>query len=178
MSIEPAITIHPDFWPAHAALFELLARTVDWDSTLKARLTASYGLPYDYSQMSYAARPMHPALVEVCDRAAALVGFEPNGCLLNYYVDGEAKMGFHSDQRVRMSPDSAVLILSLGAARKLCFRRTLAHEQHCDYLLEPGSLVVVPHAIQDEWQHGLPRVTTRAIGPRISVTLRELVTQT
>lgn len=149
-------------------------RTVDWDRGMKSRLTASYGQPYDYSQMRYVERPMHPALVEVCTQAMELVGFLPNACLLNYYADARAKMGFHADTRTRLSPDSAVLILSLGAARVLRFRRMDARERQVDYLLEPGSLVVVPHAVQDEWQHALPRVP-EVTGARISVTLREVL---
>jgi alkylated DNA repair dioxygenase AlkB len=56
---------------------------------MKARQAASYGAPYDYSQLTYPRRTMHPALVPVLAAVRATVGFEPDNCLLNYYVDGE-----------------------------------------------------------------------------------------
>lgn len=172
--LSPDIQIHAAFWPAHAGLFAELSATVDWDTSMKARQTASYGAPYDYSQMTYPRRAMHPALVPVLGAVHETVGFEPDNCLLNYYVDGEASMGFHADAREDLVPGTAVVILSLGSPRTLAFRRKLAREHVVEFRLEPGSLVILPDAIQDEWQHAIPREP--GAGPRISVTFRQLAT--
>jgi alkylated DNA repair dioxygenase AlkB len=168
----PDIQIEAEFWPAHAELFAELVATVDWDTRMKARQTASYGAPYDYSQLTYPRRAMHPALTPVLAAVRATVGFEPDNCLLNYYVDGEASMGFHADAREDLVPGTGVVILSLGSPRSLVFRRKLEREHVVEFRLQPGSLVLLPDAMQDEWQHAIPRET--GAGPRISVTFRRL----
>lgn len=81
-------------------------------------------------------------------------------------------MGFHADAREDLVPGTGVVILSLGSPRSLVFRRKAAREQVVDYRLAPGSLVLMPDAIQDEWQHAIPREP--GAGPRISVTFRRL----
>lgn len=40
------------------------------------------------------------------------------------------------------------------------------------FRLQPGSLVLLPEAMQDEWQHAIPREP--GAGARISVTFRKL----
>jgi alkylated DNA repair dioxygenase AlkB len=185
--LAPDIRVLTHFWPAHAELFTELLGTVDWDTRIKARLTASYGAPYDYSQLTYARRAMHPALVPVLAAVRTTVGFEPDNCLLNYYADGEASMGFHADAREDLVPGTGVVILSLGSPRSLVFRRQTssrlashalpaprqtAREHTVEFRLAPGDLVVMPDAMQDEWQHAIPREP--GAGPRISVTFRQL----
>lgn len=170
--LTPDIQIHAEFWPAHAELFAELLATVDWDTRMKARQTASYGAPYDYSQLTYPRRPMHPALVPTLAAVRETVGFEPDNCLLNYYVDGESSMGFHADAREDLEPGTGVVILSLGSPRSLVFRRKQAREHVVEFRLQPGSLVLMPAAMQDEWQHAIPREP--GAGARISVTFRKL----
>lgn len=170
--LAPDIQIHAEFWPAHAELFVELRDTVDWDTRMKARQTASYGAPYDYSQLTYPSRAMHPALVPTLLAVRETVGFEPDNCLLNHYVDGESSMGFHADAREDLEPDTGVVILSLGSPRSLVFRRKQARDHVVEFRLQPGSLVLMPDSMQDEWQHAIPREP--GAGPRISVTFRKL----
>jgi alkylated DNA repair dioxygenase AlkB len=169
----PSLPWWPGFWLDHVSLFTTLLESVEWDTRMQARQTASFGRPYNYSQMRYPARPIHPALVPVLAAVAARVGFDPDNCLLNLYPDGTASMGFHSDDRAGLAPGTGVAILSLGSARSLVFRDKLDRDQTHSVRLLPGSLVLLPDAIQDRWQHAIPREPSG--GPRISVTLRRLV---
>jgi hypothetical protein len=97
---EPEVTICPNFLPTTTAteLYQQLCDRIDWDLRMSARKTACYGLSYDYSGVSYDNKPMHPLLVPLCNKLEEKLGFEPNSCLINYYVDGRSKMGFHSDE--------------------------------------------------------------------------------
>ena len=155
------------------ALFERLGQTVDWDERMKARKTASYGVSYDYSQMTYPERPMLPPLQAVADRVAPLIGFAPNNCLLNYYEDGSASMGFHSDAAEDLTPGTGVAIVSLGSAREIVFRSKA--DKACEHrlLLPSGSLLYMPPASQDDWLHAIPKADR--VGPRISLTFRSIV---
>jgi alkylated DNA repair dioxygenase AlkB len=123
--------------------------------------------------MTYPRRAMHPALVPVLAAVHARLGFAPDNCLLNYYVDGESSMGFHADDRKDLVPGTGVVILSLGSPRSLVFRRKAAREHIVEFRLAPGSLVLMPDAMQDEWQHAIP--PEPGAGARISVTFRQLI---
>lgn len=170
MSMQPDVRYEPAFLEDHAALFEALRDGVDWDRTMAARLTASFGRPYNYRQMVYPEAPMFPALVPVVERLEAVLGVRYDNCLLNYYLDGRSKMGFHRDETEGLRPGTGVAIVSLGAPRKITFRRQDDVEVRWAQELAPGSLLHMEHAVQDEWVHAIKR--QRHAGPRISLTWR------
>ncbi len=76
-------------------LYERLVNEIIWDSRIKARKVASFGVPYNYSGTVWPASPIPDMLADVLDRVASRVGFRPNNCLANYYPDGTSTMGFH-----------------------------------------------------------------------------------
>ena len=92
------IIYRKDFILNSEELFSFLQEEVDWDRRMKARLTASFGKAYNYSQMSYPFQEMPALLKDICEKIQEAMGYEPNNCLINYYLDGKSKMGFHSDQ--------------------------------------------------------------------------------
>ena len=49
-------------------LFDSLPTNVNWDPRMKARKTASYGVAYNYSQMSYPYQKFLPELSELMIR--------------------------------------------------------------------------------------------------------------
>lgn len=173
MSDAPALWIEEGFWPEHEALFERLMREVSWEHSMAARRTASFGVPYDYAQMSYPEKPMHPALAPVQDALEARLGFRFNNCLLNHYPDERSKMGFHADETKDLVPGTGVAIVSVGAERKISFRDR-NKERHRSYVLPPGSLLYMEPEVQDEWVHAIKR-RRRPAGPRVSLTWRSFV---
>merc|ERR1712224_368025 len=97
---------------------------------MHSRLTASYGVPYNYSGgMSYATSALPAFLMPLCERVAAVCGWVPNSVLVNYYCDGSAALGWHSDQTHELEEGTGVGIVSLGAERHLWFR-SKADKQH------------------------------------------------
>lgn len=160
----------PNFWPDHAALMAWAVASVPWDDRIKARKTAGYGVPYDYAGLTYAPSDFPAPLEAVRRGVAAEVGWEPNNCLLNYYPDGRSRMGFHSDSAMGLAGDGGVVIVSLGVARRLRFRRISNLDDRVNVWLEPGSLLSMGRPVQDAWQHALPRASTYE--PRISLTFR------
>jgi alkylated DNA repair dioxygenase AlkB len=172
--IEPEVTICPGYLSPIAAtkLYTELRDRIEWDLRMSARHTACYGLSYDYSGVSYENKPMHPLLVPLCTKLEETLGFEPNSCLINYYLDGRSKMGFHSDEIDNLETGTQIIIISLGTERKLSFRSKADYEQRRQYLLPHGSLLYMSQSTQEFWSHAIKRANV--LDGRISLTFRRI----
>jgi alkylated DNA repair dioxygenase AlkB len=135
------ITHIENFIDNHIALFESLHYSVNWDERMAARKTASFGKAYNYSQMSYPFQAFTPELTSIISSIDKTLEFEPNNCLINYYLNGKSKMGFHSDQTDILFEGTGVAIVSLGETRILRFRNIQDKENSIDFELESGSLI-------------------------------------
>jgi alkylated DNA repair dioxygenase AlkB len=107
---EPELIIQENFLEDSHSLFDRLMQTITWDERMYARKTASFGVPYNYSGISYNATPMHEELLLIIDRIDTVFGFRPNNCLLNYYENGDRTMGFHADENDRLVGDTGIII--------------------------------------------------------------------
>lgn len=155
-----------------ASLFDFLVANVSWDESMAARKTASFGKAYNYSQMHYPFQEFPPEIAAIIPKLEPIIGFEANNCLINYYLDGKSKMGFHSDQTDILEAGTGIAIISIGEARDLKFRNIQDPEALVVYTLEPGSLFYMTQEIQDKWQHAIPKSNTE--NGRISLTFRKL----
>jgi alkylated DNA repair dioxygenase AlkB len=159
----------PDALPTASSDLAYLTAQVVWLDHLRARRTASFGAPYNYSGQVYPAREMPPPIAAIGDRAAALAGHAFNNCLCNRYDSGANRMGFHSDSYDGLVPSSRIAIASFGAARTLVFR-SIDKLHRSEVVLEHGSILLMTRATQLAWKHAvLPDATA---GLRISATYR------
>ncbi|WP_350446336.1 alpha-ketoglutarate-dependent dioxygenase AlkB [Pseudomonas solani] len=169
----PDLLFDPHFLETPDALFQQLMASVEWDTRMRARRTASYGVAYNYSQIDYPATPLPDVLQPLCEQLHQRLGFRPNNCLLNLYDDGQSSMGFHSDDCTGLAPETGVAILSLGSTRPIHFRNKADRSHEVTWELVPGSLLYMDQAVQVHWLHAIPRV--EAAGPRISLTFRQIL---
>lgn len=169
----PAIQLIEEFLIVPDDLFQELKHSVVWDERMKARKTASFGVTYDYSQISYPEIPMPAKLQAICEKIEGVLGFLPNNCLLNYYEDGLSSMGFHSDSSEELAPGTGVAIISLGAVRVITFRSKADKSVEFNYPLPNGSLLHMTKEIQDHWLHSIPKSANAS--ERISLTFRAIV---
>jgi len=153
--------------------YRQLVEEIDWDESMVSRKTACFGEPYDYSEQSYNFQPMSKKMEEVCDLLVPVIGFKPNNCLLNYYVNGNSKIGFHGDTTKMLESDTGIAIISLGDTRLFQIRRAASPTECYNYILESGSLLYMPNSMQEKWQHGVPKVISDQ--GRISLTFRKMV---
>ncbi|WP_293304690.1 alpha-ketoglutarate-dependent dioxygenase AlkB [Pedobacter sp. UBA5917] len=153
-------------------LLDLLTSTVKWDERMTARKTASFGKAYNYSQINYPYQDFLPELAAINKKLKNVIGFEPNNCLINYYLDGKSKMGYHSDQTDILADGTGVAIVSIGETRTLKFRNIENPEQFISYDLTAGSLVYMTQEVQNLWQHAIPKSDTE--NGRISLTFRKM----
>ncbi|MFM9927026.1 alpha-ketoglutarate-dependent dioxygenase AlkB [Variovorax sp. H27-G14] len=169
----PPLHLDSAFVASPDALFEWLGAAVTWDERMKARKTASFGVPYNYSQIAYEPVPMPAELDALCGQIEAKLGFRPNNCLLNHYVDGASSMGFHSDSSEALAPGTGVAIVSVGSTRTITYRSKADSAVRFDYPLPHGSLLYMSDAVQQEWLHAIPKADS--VGERISLTFRAIL---
>ena len=166
------ITHIENFIDNPTGLFDLLTATVQWDERMVARKTASFGNAYNYSQISYPYQDFLPELKDINKKLKSVIGFEPNNCLINYYLDGKSKMGYHSDQTDILEADTGIAIVSVGETRILKFRNIDNPEEFLNYELTSGSLIYMTQEVQSIWQHSIPKSDTS--NGRISLTFRRM----
>ncbi|WP_231373998.1 alpha-ketoglutarate-dependent dioxygenase AlkB [Aureivirga marina] len=156
-----------------AELYSFLKDFVLWDERMKARKTASFGEAYNYSQISYPFQEFPESLLNILNLIEENIGFKPNNCLINYYLDGNSKMGYHSDQTDILAENTGVVIISLGETRTIRFRNIANPEIKKEYQLPSGSLFYMTAEVQKEWQHAIPKKNTE--NGRMSLTFRKLL---
>ncbi|CAM1352783.1 alpha-ketoglutarate-dependent dioxygenase AlkB [Tenacibaculum halocynthiae] len=153
-------------------LFNKLKSNVNWDERMANRKTASFGKAYNYSQISYPFQKFSVELTSVIDLINKNLNFRPNNCLINYYLDGNSKMGFHSDQTDILYENTGIGILSIGETRVLRFRNINDKKLIEDFKLPSGSFIYMTNEIQKEWQHSIPKSDTN--NGRMSLTFRKI----
>ena len=171
--LEPNITIIENFINNPDELFIYIREHVIWDERIKARKTASFGVSYNYSGISYPQIAMLKELKPICKKIEEIVGFMPNNCLMNYYPDGKSTMGYHSDSAEELKKETGVVIISLGCQRHISYRNKADKEIKYKYLLNNGALLYMERKVQDYWMHAIPK--QNSVGERISLTFRHII---
>jgi alkylated DNA repair dioxygenase AlkB len=168
----PGVWVEDGFVPDGDALFALLSGTTSWDARMRARRTASFGVPYNYSGLTYPVAPVPDPVAALMDRLAVRLGWRPSNCLANFYPDGNSTMGFHADSTDELEPGTGVAVVSLGAERGITFRAAADKSVAIEYPLRSGSLLYMTAEVQTGWKHAiLPRP---GAGGRISLSFRRL----
>lgn len=172
MNLPPGLWISEHFFAAHASLYQGLLDDVTWDERLRARKTASFGQPYNYSGVTYDAVPFPELLLPLLAAVNERLGYASNNCLANFYPSGESTMGFHADSTNELVAGTGIAIVSLGAARAITFRANADKSVELHLPLPPGSLLFMASETQQSWKHGLHPSTNS--GGRISLTFRQI----
>ena len=165
------------YWPGFVAerkaqlWFESLRDQVAWE----ARQRPMYDRIVDVPRLVAAYRlddPQLPApLAQAQQRLREALSAPFNAVGLNYYRDGRDSVAPHNDKLHSLVPGQPIALLSLGAPRRMTIRTKQAPHRTCHIDLEPGSLLVMSHASQRHYDHGIPKMR-EAVGPRISLAFR------
>lgn len=174
MSIDrPNLHVVDDFVAHPDVLFVFLRDPVQWDEKMKARKTASFGVSYDYSGMTYPQTDMPEEISVICDKIQQEIGFRPDNCLMNFYLDGKSSMGYHSDSAQDLAENTGVVIISLGAKRHINYKSKANPSIVIQYPLPSGTLLHMDNDVQEKWLHAIPK--EQGVGGRISLTFRHIV---
>jgi alkylated DNA repair dioxygenase AlkB len=134
---------------------------------------ADDSISYTYSGRTKIGLPWTPTLSLLKSAIENKVKSYFNGCLLNYYHDGQDGASWHADDEKSIRPKSCIASISLGAARKFDFKHRQTQEK-VSILLEPGSLLVMLGSTQEHWIHQLAK-SKKIKDPRLNLTFRQMI---
>lgn len=158
----------------HKEIFLKIKNETVWNESIHSRKTISYGIPYNYSNITYLSSPFPLYIVEIAKCISTYLNFSPNNCLINYYDNGMAKMGFHSDQIDLLYEKTGIAIISLGNKRIMRFKKINNKNMVLDFSLEPNSLFYMTREVQKEWLHSILPDKQDLDNHRISITFRKI----
>ena len=138
------------------------------------RYPASGGTaPLVKAQLDWSAAPLVDGIRAAADAAADT---SSNHAVINYFHDGKAVLGAHSDKTLDLVPDAPTVVVSIGATRTLVLTpHGTGRPQRLR--LRHGSVVVLGPETNRAYMHEVVAEQDDA-GPRLSVTLRAVRTQT
>lgn len=148
------------------------------------RKSCMLGKSYKYSGYVRKADPMPEIIQKLQDRIEAeckkLYPDHPslNGCLCNYYADGNNYIGPHSDDEKDLDKSSFIIGLSIGAVRHFDLlpkykEDSETKEEKYRIDLANGSLIFMGKECQKNYKHTVPKQMAIKT-PRINMTFRVL----
>lgn len=164
-------------------LFKELKETLDWKQdkykfgdkeVLSPRLICYFGnRNYNYSGQIKKATPYTETITNLANLVEDYLKLERghfNGCLLNYYRNGNDSISYHTDKEPDMVKDGIIAVISLGAEREFYLKNQKTNEV-TKTKLPDGSLSVMNPICQKEFLHGIMKEKNITDG-RISLTFR------
>ena len=184
LELPPCVQYWADFISDEQAtnLYQLLIEKVDWQQPeifvygkmhkipRKQAWFADDNIEYTYSEHKMQATPWLPEFLFVKQNVEQLTGFKFNSLLLNWYRDGNDKMGAHADDEPELGANPAVVTVSLGAERDFVFKHNQSDKSH-SVLLHSGSLLLMKPGMQSSYKHHVP-ARKKVTEGRISLTFR------
>ena len=164
--------------------FDILLNEIEWmeqklyiygKTIIPKRKTTIYGdssKTYYYSGQKRELLNMTKSLQEINDKLKEKYNVEFNCVLCNYYEDGEAYIGYHSDNEKDIDQTKPIISLSFGGERDFCIKDNET-KKVIKYKLENKSLLYMGKNTQKYYQHSLPK--RKKSEPRINLTFRVLL---
>lgn len=152
-----------------------LKSKINWDNSIISRKTASFGVPYNYSNIKYDKNEIPSFLNDLIKIVYSENNFLPNNCLINYYHNNLSKMGYHSDQIDILAKDTGVVIFSFGATRILRFKNKIDNNLIYDFELKNNSYFYMSQEVQKHWLHSILPDTSSLKSERYSITFRSIL---
>lgn len=156
-------------------IIDYLKNSITWNNSIISRKTASFGEPYNYSNINYGFRPIPVQFNNLINVVELLVGFTPNNCLINYYYNNKSKMGYHSDQTNILDKESNIVIFSFGSPRILRFKNKKNMDIKFEILLENNSFFSMSQNVQLNWLHSILPSDLNNDFERFSITFRKII---
>jgi alkylated DNA repair dioxygenase AlkB len=157
--------------------FEAIRAQVDWQSERRPMYDRVVDVPRLLAGFALDGSDAIPdALREAARAVRDTLGVAFTHVGLNHYRDGRDSVAPHNDKLHSIESGYPIALLSLGDTRRMDIREKLpaiegGKRRSWRIDLEAGSLLVMSHASQLHYDHGIPKVTT-PVGPRISLAFR------
>ena len=181
------VTYYPGFFSTEEAnnYYNQLVDKVDWvQNKIKMygkenwvpRMEAWYGdagMIYTYSGITQKPKPWFEELREIKTAIEPVAKTVFNSVLINFYRDGQDRVGWHSDDEKELGDFPIIGSVSLGSTRKFKLRHKNFKKNRLQTALdlENGSLLLMSGNTQKFWKHEIPR-TSLPVEGRINLTFR------
>lgn len=163
----------PALLEANAAkrMFDALHDGLPWRSGRRVMYEREVDVPRLRAHFQVDDPELPNALVEATAavRAAVPAPFDSIGC--NLYRDERDSVAPHNDKLTDIVKGEPIVLLSLGATRRLVIRAKQPPRRVLNVDMEAGSILLMSWATQLHYDHGIPKQRAPA-GPRISLAFR------
>ncbi len=151
--------------------FDELRDDIAWRSGRRLKYEREVDVPRQRAHFRVDDPALPPALAEaaVVVRAAISAPFDSLGC--NLYRDEHDSVAPHNDKLADIVKDAPIVLLSLGATRRLSIRAKQLPRRVLNVDMEAGSLLLMSWSTQLHYDHGIPKQRA-PVGPRISLAFR------
>lgn len=131
------------------------------------------GLSYRYSGKTLHCLEWTPTLRKIKDYINEKFDLKLNFVLVNYYKDGNSYIGYHSDDEKDLDPESPIVSLSFGAARRFLLKDKKT-KQVTEFRLENNSCIIMKKGCQKKYKHSVPKEKSIK-KPRLNLTFRCII---
>jgi alkylated DNA repair dioxygenase AlkB len=149
-----------------------------WDKEyLTPRLTSWHGdIGTDYSVSGKISNPnpWTPELLQLKAMVEPLAGIKFNSALLNYYLDGNDSVAWHSDRESALGKNPIIASISFGQLRSFDIRNKSDHKERYSVKLEHGSFLLMKAGLQEHWEHRIAK-SAKPMKARINLTFRVVI---
>jgi alkylated DNA repair dioxygenase AlkB len=168
------IVYTPEFVPEEVARawFDEVRSGVKWEAQRRRMYDREVDVPRLVGHFRLAPKARLPEAIRAAARhviAATGVTFTSVG--LNLYRDGRDSVAPHNDHLDEIAAGCPIVLLSLGATRRMTIRAKAAPRRVFHVELAAGSLLLMSYETQLHYTHGVPK-TSEPVGPRISLAFR------
>lgn len=133
------------------------------------------GLSYGYSGHRLEVMHTMPSSIKsLMNKINAEFYLHFNGCLVNFYRDGQDSNGLHRDNEPELGPDPILAILSYGVTRELSLKHLTKKHPTLKVKLEHGDCLLMGRSMQQFWKHGILK-SKKVLAQRLSLTFRQVI---
>jgi alkylated DNA repair dioxygenase AlkB len=165
----------PDFLPPEVARawFDEVHGAVAWEAQRRWMYEREVDVPrlVGHFRLEPGAERVPEVIRAAARRVVAATGVAFTSVGLNLYRDGRDSVAAHNDHLDEIAPGCPIVLLSLGATRRMTIRAKAAPRRVIHVDLAAGSLLSMSYETQLHYTHGVPK-TSEPAGPRISLAFR------
>jgi alkylated DNA repair dioxygenase AlkB len=151
--------------------FRQLQQDITWKSGRRLMYEREVEVPRLRAHFSVADPALPTPLGEALAAVRSVVDAPFDSIGLNLYRDEHDSVAPHNDKLADLVAGEPIALLSLGATRRMVIRAKRPPRRVLQLDMEAGSVLVMSHATQLHYDHGIPKQRT-PVGPRISLAFR------
>lgn len=183
--LDDRIIIYRNYFDLHTSqsYFEHLKKEIQWLQKSHnnegrivqlPRLTANYGeRSYDYSGLVFTPQPWTEFLSKLKIVAEELSQHTFNALVLQYYRDGNDRVGWHTDDSPDVGRNPTIVSISFGETRGFWLRNHEDFEKRLKLNLNSGDILIMQGDLQHTHSHKVPKEKDK--GARINLTFRNIL---